>query len=77
MKILCSLNLKYHNFATHMKGFVYIYYIYQFVILIFFFLPFSQIESEFNITIPDETADGIKTVQEVIDYLVQLNIKKA
>ncbi|EUD66554.1 hypothetical protein C922_03188 [Plasmodium inui San Antonio 1] len=35
-----------------------------------------DIESEFNITIPDETADNIKTVQEVIDYLVQLNIKK-
>ncbi|KEG01470.1 mitochondrial ACP precursor, putative [Plasmodium vinckei vinckei] len=35
-----------------------------------------DIESEFNITIPDETADGIKTVQEVIDYLVKLNIKK-
>ncbi|GAW82816.1 hypothetical protein, conserved [Plasmodium gonderi] len=35
-----------------------------------------DIESEFNITIPDETADNIKTMQEVIDYLVQLNIKK-
>lgn len=35
-----------------------------------------DVESEFNITIPDETADNIKTVQEVIDYLVQLNIKK-
>ncbi|SBT44376.1 mitochondrial ACP precursor, putative [Plasmodium ovale wallikeri] len=35
-----------------------------------------DIESEFNITIPDETADNIKTVQEVIDYLVKLNIKK-
>ncbi|SPJ11295.1 mitochondrial ACP precursor, putative [Plasmodium sp. DRC-Itaito] len=35
-----------------------------------------DIESEFNITIPDETADNIKTVQEVIDYIIQLNIKK-
>ncbi|VWU50714.1 mitochondrial ACP precursor, putative [Hepatocystis sp. ex Piliocolobus tephrosceles] len=36
-----------------------------------------DVESEFNITIPDETADNIKTVQEVIDYIVQLNTKKA
>ncbi|CRH00659.1 mitochondrial ACP precursor, putative [Plasmodium relictum] len=35
-----------------------------------------DIESEFNITIPDETADNIKTLQELIDYLVQLNVKK-
>ncbi|CRG95925.1 mitochondrial ACP precursor, putative [Plasmodium gallinaceum] len=35
-----------------------------------------DIESEFNITIPDETADNIKTLQELIDYLVQLNTKK-
>lgn len=32
-----------------------------------------DVESEFNITIPDDTADNIKTVQELIDYLMKLN----
>lgn len=32
-----------------------------------------DVESQFNITIPDDTADNIKTVQELIDYLTKLN----
>ncbi|RON93793.1 acyl carrier protein [Pseudomonas chlororaphis] len=31
----------------------------------------SALEAEFDLTIPDDAADGLQTVQQVIDYLRQ------
>lgn len=31
-----------------------------------------EIEKEFDVNIPDETAQGIKTVKDIVDYLEKL-----
>lgn len=31
----------------------------------------SALEAEFDLTIPDDAADGLQTVQQVVDYLRQ------
>jgi len=31
----------------------------------------SALEAEFDLTIPDDEADGLQTVQQVIDYVLQ------
>nr|AAN18033.1 acyl carrier protein [Pseudomonas chlororaphis subsp. aurantiaca] len=33
----------------------------------------SALEAEFDLTIPDDEADGLQTVQQVIDYVLQAN----